>query len=111
MALSLVLCRHVETISPLWFNNKSLSVCMSSSFSSKRKLHFAAPLWTILSRASAYQSGAAKCNLRLEEKLLLIQTDKDLLLNQRGEIVSTCRHKTKLRAMDFHRRRKKNNIP
>ena len=37
--------------------------------------------WAILSRASAYQSGAAKFILCLEEKLQLIEADKELLLN------------------------------
>ena len=67
--------------------------------------------WAISSRASAYQSWAAKCYLCLDENLQLIKADKELLLNKRGEIVSTCRHKTKFRSTGFHSRRKKNNIP
>ena len=67
--------------------------------------------WSILSRATAYQSGALKCKLYLEKKLQLIKADKKILLNKRDEIVSTCRHKTKFKIRNFWRPRKKNSIP
>ena len=52
--------------------------------------------WSIIKRATSYSPTSKTCNLCLTEKLMLIiERDKDILLNKRSEIVSKCRHQNK----------------
>ena len=57
--------------------------------------------WSILKRMKGYESGAARCNLCLEEKLYIMKADKKYLLNKRTEIFSKCRHRTKFSIKNF----------
>ena len=57
--------------------------------------------WSILKRASAYRSGAKKCNLCLAEKMLILNGEKEHLLNKRTEILAKCRHTNKYCATNF----------
>ena len=49
----------------------------------------------IMKRMNPYVGGASKCNLCLSEKLLILESDRKSLLNERSEILSKCRHKSK----------------
>ena len=57
--------------------------------------------WSILKRARAYRSGAKKCNLCLAEKMLILNGEKEHLLNKRTEILAKCRHTNKYCATNF----------
>ena len=51
--------------------------------------------WEIMKRTNPYECGAAKCNLCMEEKLVILESDKTKMLNERSELLSKCRHKSK----------------
>ena len=51
--------------------------------------------WSIIKRVPAYRPGSRRCNLCLEEKLLLMKGDQNVLLNKRNELFARCRHVTK----------------
>ena len=51
--------------------------------------------WKILTQTEPYKSGTRKCNLCLSEKYQIITNKHPGLLNQRSEIISTCRHRRK----------------
>ena len=51
--------------------------------------------WRILSSRSPYSSANKRCNLCLEEKLLIIRRPELSSLNKRNELVSSCRHRNK----------------
>ena len=48
--------------------------------------------WRIAFKAHPYVRGSRKCDLCLTEKLTIIKTDPETLLNTRDELVSKCRH-------------------
>ena len=51
--------------------------------------------WSIIKRVAAYKPGSKRCNLCLEEKLLLMKARKKHFLNKRSEFFSKCRHVTR----------------
>ena len=51
--------------------------------------------WEILKRSNPYVCGAARCSLCMAEKVMILESDKRMLLNERSEILSKCRHKSK----------------
>ena len=48
--------------------------------------------WSILKKAVPYTSGRPRCNLCLQEKLLILKSRDENLLNKRSEIFSKCVH-------------------
>jgi hypothetical protein len=57
--------------------------------------------WSILKHARAYTAGAARCNLCLEEKVCLLEADKNRILNKRSELFAKCCHKNSFSARKF----------
>jgi hypothetical protein len=49
-------------------------------------------IWSILKKAAQYASGRSRCNLCLQEKLLILKFRDKNLLNKRSEIFSKCVH-------------------
>ena len=49
--------------------------------------------WSILKRVSPRTAGRSKCNLCLEEKLCILESDSALTLSKRSELFSKCRHR------------------
>ena len=52
-------------------------------------------VWRIISRASPYNSASKRCNLCLNEKLIIIFEPHRCTLNRISELISSCRHRTK----------------
>ena len=48
--------------------------------------------WTIICRARPYSNITKRCDLCTTEKLMLINSKPDELLNKRSELISKCRH-------------------
>ena len=48
--------------------------------------------WEVLRKAPAYSCLSKQCDLCLTEKLMILYSNKSLLLNKRSEIISKCRH-------------------
>ena len=61
--------------------------------------------WSILKRVSPRTAGRSKCNLCLEEKLCILESDSALTLNKRSELFSKCRHRYMFSARNFKRSR------
>ena len=61
--------------------------------------------WSVLKRAATYSAGRKRCNLCLEEKLMILKADKRNLLNKRTEIISKCHHENKFYVKSFCRRK------
>ena len=61
--------------------------------------------WSILKHSTPYAPGSMRCNLCNEEKLSIMKADQKTLLNKRSEIFGKCRHKDRLQAGNFHRKR------
>ena len=56
-------------------------------------LHFHWVLkWTIICRARPYSNITKRCDLCTTEKLMIINSKPDELLNKRSELISKCRH-------------------
>ena len=54
--------------------------------------------WSILKNSNTPNSFDGRCNLFLEEKIhILIHKWPDKLLNQRNDLIATCRHNTKFK--------------
>ena len=51
--------------------------------------------WQLMVQSTPYLAGSRKCNLCLAEKLVIALADKSRTLNERSEIISKCRHKSK----------------
>ena len=51
--------------------------------------------WCIASKAHPYVCGSSKCDLSFTEKLTIIKSHPETLLNTGDELVSKCRHMTK----------------
>lgn len=51
--------------------------------------------WSLRKKVAAYKIGSRRCNLCLEEKLILLKDRKHELLNRRSELFSKCRHVTR----------------
>ena len=56
--------------------------------------------WNIAARAQPYQCGTRRCELCLTEKMIL-NSDPDMFLNNRNELISKCRHKNKFKLKNF----------
>ena len=61
--------------------------------------------WSILKRVSPRTAGRSECNLCLEEKLCILESDSALTLNKRSELFSKCRHRYMFSARNFKRSR------
>ena len=61
--------------------------------------------WSVLNRAATYSARGKRCNLCLEEKLMILKADKRNSLNKRAEIISKCRHKNRFYVKSFCRRK------
>ena len=57
--------------------------------------------WNIHTSARSYECSSGRCNLCLEEKIAILQSDKETTLNKRSEILSKCRHKNKFKLRNF----------
>ena len=57
--------------------------------------------WSIIKCVPAYIAGGRSCNLCLEEKLLIMKSNKEKTLNKRSELFAKCRHKKKFSAQNF----------
>ena len=62
--------------------------------------------WSIIRRRNPYKAGSKKCNLRLWEKFHIMTEDKDKLLNERGELITKCRHVDKCLLKNYKSRRR-----
>ena len=51
--------------------------------------------WSIMKKVKAYKPGSKRCNLCLEEKLLIMKAKKTECLNKRSDLISKCRHVTR----------------
>jgi hypothetical protein len=51
--------------------------------------------WSIMKKVKAYKPGTKRCNLCLEEKLLIMKAKKTECLNKRSDLFSKCRHVTR----------------
>ena len=51
--------------------------------------------WRILSSSSPYNSASKRCNLCVKDKFLVICRSELPSLNERNELVSSCRHRNK----------------
>ena len=57
--------------------------------------------WSIVKRAKPYKAGVISCSLCTQEKLCIINADKETLLNKRSELISKCRHENKFYACNY----------
>ena len=67
--------------------------------------------WSILCHASAYSNTVKKCNLCLAEKLQILKSNKQELLNKRSELISKCRHQNKYCLSNYYTPRQKCHDP
>ena len=51
--------------------------------------------WSIIARAKPYSNKTKRCDLCLTEKLMIINSHSNNLLNKRSELISKCRHENK----------------
>jgi hypothetical protein len=51
--------------------------------------------WSIMKKVKAYKPGYKRCNLCLEEKLLIMKAKKTECLNKRSDLFSKRRHVTR----------------
>ena len=51
--------------------------------------------WSIKARGHAFSSGSRACDLCLTEKLVILTTDQNSMLNKRDELLETCRRQRK----------------
>ncbi|KAJ8029039.1 hypothetical protein HOLleu_28333 [Holothuria leucospilota] len=57
--------------------------------------------WKILAHAPSYSNVSKRCNLCMMEKFYIICYPEMASLNQRSELVSTCRHASKFKLTNF----------
>ena len=57
--------------------------------------------WSIIKQAKPYQSGTNHCCLCTQEVLCIINTNKEILMNQRSELISKCRNENKFHARNY----------
>ena len=58
--------------------------------------------WSIVKRVAPYRAWSRRCNLCLEEKVLIMKAKNKHFLNRRREFFSKCRHVTKHRLNQRH---------
>ena len=51
--------------------------------------------WDMQQKAFPYKCGTRKCDLCLNEKLLILKSDPEITLNKKSEILNKCRHALK----------------
>ena len=51
----------------------------------------------IINQVISYKPGQKYCNLRLTEKLKILQANQPTILNKRSELTGKCRHKNKFK--------------
>ena len=51
--------------------------------------------WSIIARARPYNNTTKRCDLCLTEKLMIIKSNSNNLLNKRSKLISKCRHENK----------------
>ena len=51
--------------------------------------------WEIVQHAARYRCGTRRCDLCLTEKMVIASDDSPSMLNNRAQLVSTCRHRAK----------------
>ena len=61
--------------------------------------------WEIIKRARAYKGKPSRCNLCLAEKICILRSTSNSLLNKRSELISKCRHENKFYASNNGRAR------
>ena len=61
--------------------------------------------WSVIKRVPAYTAGERSCDLCLEEKILILKSNKGKTLNKRLELFTKCRHRNKFNAQNFKRTR------
>ena len=49
--------------------------------------------------------GSRRCNLCLEEKLIILKEKDNCLLNKRSEIISACQHKNRFQVKSLNKER------
>ncbi len=59
--------------------------------------------WSVLKRVARCAAGRKPCNLCLEEKLCITESDRTRILNRRSELFSKCCHRFKFSARNFKR--------
>ena len=57
--------------------------------------------WSIICKANAYNNRSKRCNLCLTEKLCIVKSKNNNLLNKRDELISKCRHENKFYIMNY----------
>ena len=57
--------------------------------------------WSIANQAHPYTNQSKRCDLCLTEKLLIMNANKQSLLNKRPELISKCRHQNKFYLCNF----------
>ena len=57
--------------------------------------------WEILKKSTPYRCGGKHCNLCQEEKFCILEGDREKMLNEKSEILSKCRHKSKFLLSNF----------
>ena len=62
--------------------------------------------FSIKHQSFPYRAGSDKCDLCLSEKLLIMK-ERDILINEKNELVSKCRHVNKFLLGNVSRKKKK----
>ena len=57
--------------------------------------------WEIAKKSTPYRCGGRSCTLCTEEKLFILQGDKNKMINSKSELISKCRHKGKFLLSKF----------
>ena len=63
--------------------------------------------WKIIDRSNPYINGLKRCNLCTTEKLHIINSDCEKIINKRSELISKCRHENKFYLSNYKSSRKK----
>ena len=57
--------------------------------------------WRIIKQIPAYNPATKRCMLCIGEKMEILERDPKNLLNQRSELISTCRHRNKFKVNKY----------
>ena len=57
--------------------------------------------WEIAKKSTPYRCGGRSCTLCTEEKLFILEGDKNKMINSKSELISKCRHKGKFLLSKF----------
>ena len=87
---------------PLYQNETELSKYLWKLKETKKEFSVK---WSVMKRAPWYSLGGKSCILCLEEKLCLLEADKNKNLTKRSEIFAKCRHIDKFQGGRFKRER------